>query len=306
MVVDFSRVGRDTCWCLALAVSYVLVITFPISSAQSAGDIKLFQVYYDPSGSEPEREWVQICNVSGSQHTLNNWSIHDNYYCDSIPTLTLSPDECAIIGSDQTEFEKGWDSYTGDVVYVSDGEIGNGLSNTGDRVELWNSSDCSGTRIDAMSYGDDDTYDPDAPDVPPGKSLRLSDLNDTWHEAEPDPGWNGPTLITLASFTASHRGDHVLLEWKTASEVDSAGFNLWRSEAEAGPYARLNADLIPARGGPTNGLSYSYLDDTIANGVTYWYKLEDVDAHGVSVLHGPVSATPRRCHRIYLPALLRR
>jgi hypothetical protein len=116
---------------------------------------------------------------------------------------------------------------------------------------------------------------------------------------------NEPTLIELASFTATAHDGYVLVEWETASEIDNTGFNLWRSEAEAGLYTRLNADLIPARGGPTTGASYSYDDEAVTNGVTYWYKLEDVDIHGVSTFHGPVSATPRRLHWLYLPLLLK-
>jgi hypothetical protein len=35
--------------------------------------------------------------------------------------------------------------------------------------------------------------------------------------------------------------------------------------------------------------------------VTYYYKLEDVDVHGASSYHGPVSATPSRFWRIFMP-----
>lgn len=129
--------------------------------------------------------------------------------------------------------------------------------------------------------------------------------------------WDGPyndsrlvlenlTVVTLASFTATGHDSYVLLEWETASEIDNAGFNIWRSEAEADPYTKLNADLIPTQGGPTTAASYSYLDDAVTNGVTYWYKLEDVDLYGVGTMHGPVSATPQRLHWIYLPLLLKR
>jgi len=86
--------------------------------------------------------------------------------------------------------------------------------------------------------------------------------------------------------------------------VDNAGFNIWRSETEAGPYTRLNADLIPARGGPTIGASYSYQDDAVTNGVTYWYKLEDVDLHGTRTMHGPARATVLHRHWLHLPLIL--
>ena len=111
------------------------------------------------------------------------------------------------------------------------------------------------------------------------------------------------TVVTLSYFTAVGCDGYVLLEWETASEIDNAGFNLWRGETEAGSYTQINAHLIPARGSPISGASYSYLDESVSNGVTYWYKLEDVDLHGVSTFHGPVSATPQRLYQIYLPLL---
>ena len=113
------------------------------------------------------------------------------------------------------------------------------------------------------------------------------------------------TVVVLASFTATAHDGYVLVEWETASEMDNDGFNLWRAETEAGPYTKLNADLIPAQGGPTTGASYSYEDEAVTNGVTYWYKLEDVDLYGVSAMHGPVSATLQRLHWLYLPFLLK-
>jgi hypothetical protein len=129
---------------------------------------------------------------------------------------------------------------------------------------------------------------------------------DWYHETNPTPGeQTDKTLVELASFTATGHDDYVQVEWETASEIDNDGFNLWRSEAEAGSYTQLNADLIPARGGPTTGASYSYDDEAVTNGVTYWYKLEDVDLYGVSTFHGPVSAVAGRGYRLYLPLVLK-
>ena len=53
------------------------------------------------------------------------------------------------------------------------------------------------------------------------------------------------------------------------------------------------------------GASYSYIDDTVANGITYYYKLEDVDIYGTSTFHGPVSATPARVFRTFLPLVVK-
>ncbi len=114
-----------------------------------------------------------------------------------------------------------------------------------------------------------------------------------------------PTAITLISFTGQGGSDHITLTWETASEVDNEGFNLWRAEAADGEYTRLTPSLIPGQGNPDTGASYEYVDGDVIKGVTYYYKLEDVDLHGVSTLHGPVSARAGPYRLIYLPLILK-
>jgi hypothetical protein len=104
-----------------------------------------------------------------------------------------------------------------------------------------------------------------------------------------DPASDNPTLIELASFTATAADGGVRVEWQTVSEVDNAGFNLYRSEAADGEYVKLNAALIPAQGDPAQGASYAFDDTDVVPGTTYYYKLEDVDLFGVGTFHGPVS-----------------
>ncbi|PXF58511.1 MAG: hypothetical protein C4B58_06535 [Deltaproteobacteria bacterium] len=83
----------------------------------------------------------------------------------------------------------------------------------------------------------------------------------------------------------------MLLTWETASEIDNAGFHLWRTETEDAEYNRITDYLIPAEGGPTQGAEYSYEDFDVVSGLTYYYQLEDIDYSGISTFHGPVSAT---------------
>jgi hypothetical protein len=40
---------------------------------------------------------------------------------------------------------------------------------------------------------------------------------------------------------------------------------------------RLNDDLIPAEGFPTEGASYEFVDTGLRNRKTYYYILEDID-----------------------------
>ena len=45
----------------------------------------------------------------------------------------------------------------------------------------------------------------------------------------------------------------VTVEWSTASELNTAGFNVLRSDTPAGPFARLNREIIPASPDPLVG-----------------------------------------------------
>ena len=84
-----------------------------------------------------------------------------------------------------------------------------------------------------------------------------------------------------------------MIEGSTESEIDNAGFNVYRSDSKNGEYIKINEALLPATGSPTQGASYSFTDDNVRNRKTYFYKLDDIDFNGTSTMHGPVSATPR-------------
>jgi hypothetical protein len=100
------------------------------------------------------------------------------------------------------------------------------------------------------------------------------------------------TAVTLMSFTAAAEDAAVELSWQTGSEVSNLGFHLYRSLAAEGPFERITASLIPGLGHSAEGARYSYRDTGLANGATYFYRLEDVEASGRTQLHGPTSATP--------------
>lgn len=99
------------------------------------------------------------------------------------------------------------------------------------------------------------------------------------------------THVELTSFTAKGAQEGVDLEWKTASEIDNAGFNLWRSQKQHGKYINITEDaLIPAKGTATTAASYSYTDTDVVLGKKYFYKLQDIDIKGAFTFNGPVSA----------------
>jgi hypothetical protein len=46
------------------------------------------------------------------------------------------------------------------------------------------------------------------------------------------------------------------------------------------------------------GAAYTFKDDAVRMGSTYYYRLEAVDVYGHSAFHGPVSATVQPLRRI--------
>lgn len=106
-----------------------------------------------------------------------------------------------------------------------------------------------------------------------------------------------PTVIALSEFSAIPGAFKVTITWKTESEIDNAGFNLYRSTSENGEYIKINEALIPSRGSATQSATYEFADRDVKNRETYYYKLEDVDTNGQGTLHGPVSATTGRVRR---------
>ena len=93
------------------------------------------------------------------------------------------------------------------------------------------------------------------------------------------------TNIGLSDFHAVFGDGQVTVFWKTETELNNAGFNIYRSETENDGYAQINDSLIPAEG---TGASYEFVDTEIQNGKTYYYKLEDLDLGGNPTMHGPV------------------
>lgn len=126
-------------------------------------------------------------------------------------------------------------------------------------------------------------------------TLELSTIDGVLIPATGQPctiTFTNPLAVTLASFEAAPQYDHVLATWETVSEVDNAGFNLYRGESITGPSQQLNASLIPSQApGSGQGASYEWQDFDVEPDVTYYYWLETVALNGSTEMHGPVSAT---------------
>lgn len=77
----------------------------------------------------------------------------------------------------------------------------------------------------------------------------------------------------------------VRVEWQTETELNTAGFNVYRSASPDGEFERLNEQLIPGQGGPAAGGQYTFVDEQVEAGQTYFYRLEDVEMDNSTEMH---------------------
>lgn len=118
-----------------------------------------------------------------------------------------------------------------------------------------------------------------------------------------------PSAVVLSSFTAQSVSAGVEVRWTTAAERNSASFQVLRSENRNLANARLvTPQPIAARGGPTAGAAYVWLDQTAQTGRSYYYWLQERELSGRVQEYGPVTTVqPLSGTRswIYLPFLWR-
>jgi hypothetical protein len=85
-----------------------------------------------------------------------------------------------------------------------------------------------------------------------------------------------------------------LIEWTTSIALQTVGYNIYRSQDLYGPYQKVNENVIPASLLPLSGGAYSYEDQNLIPGKTYYYWLEDLYFDGKSTRHGPIVIVARR------------
>ena len=95
--------------------------------------------------------------------------------------------------------------------------------------------------------------------------------------------------LLVILFALSGCAAPVRVEWTTETEMNTAGFNLYRGESADGPFdLKVNQQLIPPAADPLTGGKYQYVDKTAKAGVTYYYRLEEVERNGGTNDFGPI------------------
>jgi len=330
---------------LFLPAALLLSGESPPVRAQSGVTLVISEIMYNPASNYQKWEWVEIYNPGATDVDLTGFVFDDDDYSAetqaNIAGGTVPAGGTAVLfnGDDLSAalFQAAWGSDV-NAVPVTRFPV---LADGGDRIGLWASFADYGSRnfLNAVDYVKYDSGG-DWPVKNGQSSIFLTDLTANNYSGKnwalSGVGTNTPTgvgyqsyaaggnsgqdigspapsdttAITLAAFTATPGESGVTVTWETGTEIDNAGFNLYRAFAAPGPYTRLNPNLIPATGSAVTGAAYSYLDVTAAPDTVYFYKLEDIDTAGVSTFHGPVSTASSVSSggdtwRIYLPLIFK-
>ena len=327
---DFSLVDL-TVSALSGSINYTVTVTnvedlfgnaivsdnasFSYIPANAPGDVIITEIMQNPGAvTDANGEWFEVYNTTSGTIDMNGWIIEDNgsdsHTINNGGPLLIGPGAFLVFGRNGDSGTNG--GYPADYVYS-----GITLANTDDEVVLVD----GGTEIDRVYYDGGPNFP-----SPSGASMALinfqldNNLGSSWTTSSArEPNFSGPTgdsgspgtigsdqtlPVSLSAFSVSGQDKQVTLSWVTESEVDNLRFEILRATAVEGPYQYIGE----REGQLTTNVqtAYSFIDRPLINGLTYWYKLVDVDINGVRYEHGPVSATPQAVQPVDNPGGLPR
>ncbi|OGF04829.1 MAG: hypothetical protein A2509_07900 [Candidatus Edwardsbacteria bacterium RIFOXYD12_FULL_50_11] len=100
------------------------------------------------------------------------------------------------------------------------------------------------------------------------------------------PG-QAPNAVELSYFTGTISGNKPLLSWRTESEYYCSHWEISRTKDSEGEYKLLAK--IPGSLTSNQPQEYSYTDESLPEGGSYYYLLTEVDVNGDKTPYGPVN-----------------
>lgn len=82
--------------------------------------------------------------------------------------------------------------------------------------------------------------------------------------------------------------------WTTASEQNNFGFDVFRGDAEKGPFTKLTKEPILGAGTSDETHKYEYRDDSIDPCKDYWYYVEGITTSGSHEKFTPTFHAPAK------------
>jgi hypothetical protein len=115
--------------------------------------------------------------------------------------------------------------------------------------------------------------------------------------------------VTLNYFRATWQPDldTVVVEWQTATELNTVGFIVQRSTSSTSGFVDIT-DIIPAVGDQLSGWTYDPVADdptTLVLGLIYWYRLIIINTSPPNDAMVPIAVIAGGWRPIYLPIVTR-
>ena len=118
-----------------------------------------------------------------------------------------------------------------------------------------------------------------------------------WAAEAPTEG----TCGSQAKVPAEKRVSNIA-HWSTASEEENFGYDVYRGNAEKGPFVKLTVQPMLGNGTTNETHDYKYVDDGIDPCKDYWYYVESISSDGTREKFTPVFHVPAKRHAPGAPA----
>lgn len=266
----------------------------------------------DP-GDVYEARFVEIYNNSGSQVDFGSdtWYLsrqtNGGSWEDKQLTGTLDAGDVYVAANNNGDTSDHFYTQFG---FMADYDYGGSSGNGDDGYFLYYGGDhTTGTLVDAYGVIDVDGTG-EAWEYEDKRAVRsgVTQGNTTWtasewtitlaNVADCTPGQldNDQSLpVTLSRWDASSKNGVVQLSWTTDSEIENLGFIIDRALTEKGPWRQIadfnSHNALKGQGSTNTVTEYSFTDEAVVVGETYYYRLSDVDYKGTRTEHDVVSVT---------------
>jgi hypothetical protein len=87
-----------------------------------------------------------------------------------------------------------------------------------------------------------------------------------------------PVVLSLLTVTSDEGS--VSIKWRTESETNNLGFDVYRSENSDGQFVKVNPAYIKGAGTDATPRDYKFVDESAVVGKTYYYYLETISFSG--------------------------
>lgn len=178
-----------------------------------------------------------------------------------------------INGNIQAMAISGTDLYVGGYFNsLSDGTIANNIAKwTGTAWQSINEGESKGTNSTVMTLA----VNPAENKMYVGGYFLSAGGKGVYYTASfTDP--TNPLPVELVSFNASVKGKEVVLNWRTASEVNNYGFEIERKKE----YAWEKIGFVAGHGNMNCPAEYCYTDNITETSGRYYYRLKQIDNDG--------------------------